>query len=158
MRHSILSNEQTQEKYIRICEGSIRVKIERGTVLLIEHFAIRKYKSLDCAMSAAIQWRDKKHMEVFGQPVPDKIIHIIPRKNRKQRVNPETGDTLESLPAGISYGFHGDRLRYVVVSNQFGSKTIRTRFPIVDGDLQAAVGKAIDFRQGLFSVNKPSQQ
>lgn len=157
MSGSILSNEQTREKYIRICEGSIRVKIERGDVLLIEHFAIRKYKSLDEAMSAAISWRDKKHMEMFGQPVPMQIIHIIPRTNRKQRTHPQTGEVLIDLPAGISYGYHGDRLRYVVVSHQSENKTIRTRFPIVDGDLQASIDKAIEFRNGLFSKKAEDQ-
>jgi hypothetical protein len=158
MRASILSNDEVQEKYIRICEGSIRVKIERGTHLLIEHFAIRKYKSLESAMVAAIAWRDKKHLEIFGQPVPNKIIHITPRTNRKKHINPETGIAFENLPAGISYGFHGERLRYVVVSNQLGNKTIRTRFPVVDGDLQAAIEKAIEFRQVLVAGNKNPHQ
>lgn len=150
MTPSILSNEKLNEKYIRVCEGSLRVKIERGSVLLIEHFAIRKYSSFEDALVAAKAWRDKMHLEAFGYEVPKKVIHIVSRTSRKAQINPETGDLLPLLPAGISYGFHKNKLRYVVVSHQKDGKTIRTRFVIEKLSLEGAILAAKEFRNTLL--------
>ena len=152
MSPSILSNEKLNEKYIRICEGSIRVKIERGSVLMIEHFAIRKFPSFDDALKAARAWRDKMHLEAFGYEVPQKIIHIVSRSSRKPQINPESGELLPLLPAGVSYGFHKGKLRYVVVSHQKDDKTIRTRFVIEKLGLDEAVKQAISFRNSLLPI------
>ena len=150
MNPSILSNEKLNEKYIRVCEGSLRVKIERGSVLLIEHFAIRKFPSFEAALSTAKAWRDKMHLEAFGYEVPKKVIHIISRTSRKEQNNPETGEPLPLLPAGISYGFHKSKLRYVVVSHQKDGKTIRTRFVIEKLSLEGAIKSAKEFRNTLL--------
>lgn len=152
MSPSILSNTKLNEKYIRICEGSIRVKIERGSVLMIEHFAIRKFASFDDALNAARDWRDKMHLETFGHEVPQKIVHIVSRSSRKPQINPETGETLPSLPAGVSYGFHKGKLRYIVVSHQKNDKTIRTRFVVGKLGLDEAIKQAISFRNSLLHI------
>jgi len=153
MSYSILSNEKLNEKYIRVCEGSLRVKIERGSVLLIEHFAIRKYPSFDAALEAAKAWRDKTHLETFGYEVPSKVIHIASRTSRKAQINPETGEQLPMLPAGISYGFHKNKLRYVVVSHQKDGKTIRTRFVVEKLTLEGAIESAKNYRHSLLPTS-----
>lgn len=133
-------------KYIRVCEGSIRVKLERGDVRAIEHFNIRHYKSFNHAMKEAIKWRDTKHMELFGCDVPSKIVHITPRNNRKPQINPETGEILPDLMAGISYGIYNQVLRYVIVSQQVRGKPEKTRFKISELGLDEAIRLATELR------------
>ena len=147
---SILSNEKVYEKYIRVCEGSIRVKLERGETILIGHFKIRHYNSFADALQAAIKWRDEKHLELFGMEVPKNVIHIAPRKNRRQHVNPETGELLPYLMPGISYGFHKGLLRYVVVSHQENDKPVRTRYSIKLLGLDEAIKQATDKRKSMM--------
>lgn len=133
-------------KYIKVCEGSVRVKIERGRDVHLRHFPIRSYPSLDKAMEAAIEWRDKTHLEHYGIPVTERIVQISSRQKILTPLDPSTGEKLPELTTGLSYGFHRGRLLYVVASYQEGNRPKRMRFSISKHGLEGAIGSATDFR------------
>lgn len=133
-------------KYIKICEGSVRVKIERGENVHLKHFYIRSYPSLEKAMEAAIQWRDDTHISIYGIPVMDKVVQVTQRQQLISHLDPSTGKKLPELTTGLSYGFHRDRLLYVVASYQENNKPKRRRFSISKLGVEAAMVEAARFR------------
>lgn len=150
---SILQALETKPlKYIRYCEGSVRVKIERkGLPYLCQHFKIRTYGSLERAVKAAITWRDKKHIETFGYPVSEKIYQLGNRRVEQKKIDPATGLELESLPPGLSYSFHRKALLYIVVSFQRDGRPAKERFSIKRLGMAEAIQEATKFRLGIFS-------
>lgn len=136
----------TPHKYIRYCEGSIRVKIARKTKYLYKHFGIREHGSYERALKAAITWRNEQHLKEFGYPVSDKIIQVASRQDAKAKINPSTGEVLPDLPPGLSYGFHRKSLLYIVVSFQRDGRSDKKRFPIVEGGIDLAISKAKEYR------------
>jgi hypothetical protein len=150
---SILQALETKPlKYIRYCEGSVRVKIERkGLPYLCQHFKIRTYGSQERAVNAAIAWRDKKHMETFGYPVSEKIYQLGNRRVEQKKIDPATGLELDALPAGLSYSFHRKALLYIVVSFQRDGRPAKERFSIKNLGMVEAIQEAIKFRLGIFS-------
>lgn len=133
-------------KYIKICEGSVRVKIERCKTVHLRHFPIRNYASLQHALDAALVWRDEIHLARYGIPVLDKVVQMKGREKSFIAMNPQTGDILPELPTGLSYGFHRDRLLYVVASYQVENKPKRMRFSISKLGLEKAIEEAKKFR------------
>jgi hypothetical protein len=133
-------------KYIKICEGSVRVKIERCGQEHLRHFSIRNYPSLHKALEAAIAWRDETHMTHYGIPVLDKVVQMKGREKRFIALNPQTGEKLPELPTGLSYGFHRGRLLYVVASFQVDNRPQRKRFSISKLGLEKAIEEASSFR------------
>jgi hypothetical protein len=133
-------------KYIKICQGSVRVKIERGDDEHLRHFPIRSYPSLEAARVAAIQWRDETHLKVYGIPVTEKVIQVTSRQKQISPVDPKTGERLPDLGTGLSYGFHRGRLLYVVASYQENSRAKRKRFSILKLGISEAIQMARDFR------------
>ena len=133
-------------KYIKVCEGSVRVKIERGNDVHLKHFPIRSYPSLEKAKEAAILWRDETHLHHYGIPVTEKIVQISSRRKIITHLNPLTGEKLPELSTGISYGFHRGRLLYVVASYQEENRPKRMRFSIFQLGLEGAIKSAVDFR------------
>lgn len=150
MIESILDGDISPRKYIRICEGVLRVKIERGGKIYIKNFKIRMNGGIEKAMEMAIKWRDKKHMDLFGLPVTERIIHIKSKRNNVDKINPETGEILPKLRPGLSYGFHDGSLRYVVCSYQIKDKTIRKRFPVKADGVDKAILMASEFRDKVI--------
>lgn len=142
-----------QHKYVRVCEGTIRVKLERGSRVIIERFHIRRFSSFDSAMLAALKWRDDKHMEIFGIPVPNNIIHITPRTSRKNLCHPDTGEKLPELPPGLSYGIFSGVLRYIVVSHQVNGKPVRKRFNIKELGIDVAISSGVEQRRQWETVD-----
>lgn len=138
-------------KYIKICENSVRVKIERGDDVHLKHFPIRAYSSLLDAHDAALKWRDDTHLEHYGIPVLDKVVQIAPRNKTILAIDPSNGEKLPDLPTGLSYGFHRGRLLYVVASFQGDNKPKRERFSIKKLGLEAAIKKASEFRLAVVS-------
>jgi len=136
----------TPHKYIRYCEGSIRVKIARKHKYLYKHFGIREYGSYERALKVAIAWRNEQHFKEFGYPVSDKIIQVASRQDAKEKLNPTTGEVLPVLPPGLSYGFHRKSLLYIVVSFQRDGKSDKKRFPIFEDGIDLAIKKAKQFR------------
>lgn len=136
----------TPHKYIRYCEGSIRVKIARKHKYLYKHFGIREYGSYERALKVAIGWRNEQHFKEFGYPVSDKIIQVASRQDAKEKLHPVTGEVLSALPPGLSYGFHRKSLLYIVVSFQRDGKSDKKRFPIAEDGIDLAVKKAKEFR------------
>lgn len=133
-------------KYITINANSVSVKIERGGAVFDNSFRIRRYDSLDDALQEAIQWRDKKHLEVFGYPVTKNKIVLRKIKTPDKALDPKTGEELPDLPPGLSYGFHRGRLLYVVVSYQENSKPKRVRVPIKGQHINIAIDQANKIR------------
>lgn len=138
-------------KYIKVCEGSVRVKIERGSDEHLRHFPIRSYPSLDKAMDAAIQWRDEMHLKHYGIPVTERIVQISSRQKNLTHLDPSTGEKLPDLTTGLSYGFHRGRLLYVVASYQDGNRPKRKRFSITKLGLEGAINSANDFRFAVIN-------
>ncbi|MBD8089205.1 hypothetical protein IFT48_04360 [Pseudomonas fluorescens] len=144
---SLLTNWlTTPHKYIRYCEGSIRVKIARKSKYLYKHFGIRDHGSYDRALKAAISWRDEQHLKEFGYPVSDKIIQVSSRRDAQEKINPSTGEILPALPPGLSYGYHRKSLLYIVVSFQREGKSDKRRFAIREDGIEMAIEKAKEFR------------
>jgi hypothetical protein len=139
-------SESTHHKYIKVCEGSVRVKIERGSDVHLKHFPIRNYPGLSHAIDAAIAWRDEKHLHEYGIPVTDKVIQIKQRDKTHVPLNPQTAEKLPDLSAGISYGFHRGKLLYVVASYQVEGKPKRKRFSIIEHGLESAISLATQYR------------
>lgn len=139
-------------KYIKVCEGSVRVKIERGEEVHLRHFKIRHYPSLSQTLEAAVQWRDETHMKHYGIPVLERIVQIAPRQKNLIALDPTTGEKLPELSTGLSYGFHRDRLLYVVASYQVENRPKRKRFSISKLGIEGAIKSAMDFR--FAEVNK----
>lgn len=131
------------DKYIKVCEGTVRVKIERGDEQpSLQHFPIRNYRSLSEAKAVARAWRDQEHLRRFGIPVLERVHQLKRRKVTKEHRHPETGDLLPTLPPGLSYGYHRGRLLYVVASIQSEGKPKRMRFPISEDGIEIAIQKA----------------
>jgi hypothetical protein len=125
-------------KYITICEGSVRVKIERGGEPHLRHFPIRGYPTLGHAMGAAVEWRDSEHLRLYGIPVLEKVHQLSRRGAVTEHKHPDTDELLPDLPPGLAYGYHRGRLLYVVASFQVESKPKRQRFSIkAHGVIQA---------------------
>lgn len=140
------NNKQGSHKYIKICERSVRVKIERGEDAHLKHFRIRKYPSLAEALIAALSWRDEKHLKEYGVPVLEKVHQVKPRTKRQTHLDPNTGERLPELPPGLSWGYHRGKLLYVVATYQEEMTTKKKRFPIKDRDLTSVIMKATEFR------------
>lgn len=138
-------------KYIKVCEGSVRVKIERGDDVHLKHFPIRSYPSLEKAMESAVHWRDQTHFEHYGIPVLEKIVQVSSRDKTISAINPKTGEKLPELTTGLSYGFHRGRLLYVVSSYQENSRPRRVRFSIIKLGLEGAIQAAKDNRLAVLS-------
>lgn len=138
-------------KYVKVCEGSVRVKIERGEDVHLRHFPIRSYPSLEKAMEAAILWRDETHLKHYGIAVTDRIVQISSRQKNVTHLNPLTGEKLPELTTGLSYGFHRGRLLYVVVSYQENNRPKRKRFSILKLGIEVAMKSAVDFRFATVS-------
>jgi hypothetical protein len=139
-------------KYIRYCEGSVRVKIERrGFPYLCQHFKIRNYGSHEKALRAAVAWRDDQHMKIFSYPVSEKIYQLGNRRVIQAKLDPVTGCELALLPAGLSYSFHRGSLLYIVVSFQVDGKPSKQRFSIKTLGMDIAIEEAKKFRLGIFS-------
>lgn len=131
------------DKYLTVCEGTVRIKIERGDDQpSLQHFPIRNYRTLADAKAAARVWRDQEHLRRFGIPVMERVHQLKRRKVKKEHRHPETGDLLPTLPPGLSYGYHRGRLLYVVASFQSEGKPKRVRFPISEDGIEAAIQKA----------------
>lgn len=137
-------------KYLTVLANTVRVKIERGNDEYVEHFHIRNFASVACAIQAALAWRDSKHLEVYGVPVTEKVFQVKRRKERQALVDPKTGLPLPSLTAGLSYGFSRGKLTYVVVSVQVNGRPSRHRIPIKDQNLVDVVRRAEQLRLDLL--------
>lgn len=133
-------------KYITVCEGSVRVKIERGDDVHLKHFYIRAYPSLEKTLEAAIQWRDETHLKHYGIQVTEKVVQVSSRQKIISPLDPATGEKLPVLPTGLSYGFHRGRLLYVVASYQVENRPKRRRFSILKLGMEGAIQAAKDFR------------
>lgn len=132
--------DSLSDKYIKVCEGSVRVKIERGDEQpSLQHFPIRNYRSLNDAKAAARVWRDQEHLRRFGFPVMEKVHQLKRRKVKKEHRHPVTGVLLPNLTPGLSYGYHRGRLLYVVASFQSKGKPKRLRFPISGDGIESAI-------------------
>ena len=143
---------QSPLKYIRYCEGSVRVKIERkGFPYVCKHFKIRSYGSSERALKAALEWRDQEHKRIFGYPVSEKIYQLGSRRVSEPKINPETGEELASLPAGLSYSFPRGALLYIVVSFQVDGRPAKERFSIKRLGMEKAIEQAKEFRLGIFT-------
>ena len=139
-------NPRIKHKYIKVCEASVRVKIERGKDEHLRHFAIRSYPTLAHAMDAAIEWRDSEHLRLYGIPVLEKVHQLSRRGAVTEHKHPDTGDLLPILPPGLAYGYHRGRLLYVVASFQVDSKPKRQRFPIKTHGITQAIELALKCR------------
>jgi hypothetical protein len=143
---------QASLKYIRYCEVSVRVKIERrGFPYVCRHFKIRDYGSTEKALKAAVSWRDTEHLKIFGYPVSEKIYQLGNRRVTQAKLDPVTGDELPQLPAGLSYSFHRGSLLYIVVSFQVEGRPTKQRFSIKSLGMEKAIEEARKFRLGIFS-------
>jgi hypothetical protein len=143
---------QASLKYIRYCEGSVRVKIERkGFPYVCRHFKIRAYESTEKALNAAIAWRNAEHMRIFGYPVSEKIYQLGSRRVSQVKLDPVSGEELAQLPAGLSYSFHRGALLYIVVSYQVDGRPSKRRFSIKSLGMATAIEEAKKFRLGIFS-------
>lgn len=141
-----LQKAYSTNKYIKICARSVRVKIERGDDVFRKHFPIRNYPSLEIALLAAIEWRDKTHLEAYGLPVMDRVFQIKGRRKNLIALNPQTGEKLPDLSTGLSYGFHRGRLLYIVASHQTDGRPKRKRFSILTHGIDEAIDLASKFR------------
>lgn len=148
---SLLTNwMNTPYKYIRYCEGSVRVRIARKSKSLYRHFGIREHGSYAKALAAAIAWRNEVHIREFGYPVSDKIIQVSSRRDIQDKRDPQTGELLPALPPGLSYGFHRQALIYIVVSYQKDGKSCKARFSIKELGLENAIEAGKNFRLAIF--------
>lgn len=136
----------TPHKYIRYCEGSIRVRIARKSKYLYKHFGIRECGSYEKALKAAIAWRDEVHLREFGYPVSDRIIQVVDRREGQTKTCPQTGVPLPALDPGLSYGFHRKSLMYIVVTYTSDGKSSKERFSIKKLGLSKAYEEAMKFR------------
>lgn len=124
----------------------MRVKIERGDDVHLRHFPIRSYPTLQMALDAAITWRDETHLLHYGFAVTDRVVQIANRQKLMTHLDPQTGERLPELSAGLSYGFHRGRLLYVVASYQEENRPKRKRFSILKLGMKEAIRSATDFR------------
>lgn len=152
MTSSMTGGSSCNDKYIKVCEGTVRVKIERGDQVALQHFPIRNYRSLADAKLAARVWRDLEHLRRFGIPVMERVHQLKRRKIKTEHRDPETGDLLPTLPPGLSYGYHRGRLLYVVASIQSEGKPKRIRFPVSEDGIEVAIGKARNARLDALQI------
>jgi hypothetical protein len=146
MTNDLILDPIIKHKYLKLCAGSVQVKIERGDDVYLRHFSLRNYPSLEATVDEAIKWRDKTHMEKYGFPVSQKIHQVTRKQKKPPRTNPDTGEILPILSPGLSYGWHKGRLRYVVSSHQVNGRPKRVRFSISEHGLQGAIRKAEEKR------------
>ncbi len=140
--------EFSHYKYLKVCETTVRVKIERGNEVHLKHFPIREFPSLSQAVVTALAWRDETHLKKYGIPVLEKVVQIKPRRKTHVHLNPVTAEKLPDLPAGLSYGYHRGRLLYVVASYQENNISKKARFAINGRDIDVCIREAREFRLG----------
>ena len=140
-------------KYLREYEGGIQVVINREGTVINKKFSFRKNGGYTGAHTAALNYRDMKHKELFGAPVTKRYFHLSPR-NGSTKKDPTFGF---ELPAGISVTYIKDSPFYIVAAwSPESNRVLRKRFSINKiGSPKEALKQAIEFRiQKLIDIDR----